>query len=71
MGFFRGAKGVMLVFDLCRLDSFHNIKSWLADVAAHAGPDVAVVLVGNKVDLADAGERQVPTAAAEAAWWSR
>jgi len=64
-GFFKGAHGVVVCYDITRKDSFLNVKEWLRSVAKHV--DVCdVVLVGNKVDLAPA-KRQVPTATGKAA----
>jgi small GTP-binding protein len=54
---YRGADGVMLVYDLTRQESLDNIESyWLAELNKVA-ENVPAVLVGNKVDLQD--EREV------------
>lgn len=55
--YYRGAVGALVVFSLADRDSFAKLPQWLSDVRTQSGPDVAVVLVGNKADLA--GERQV------------
>ncbi|XP_059148685.1 ras-related protein Rab-26-like [Physella acuta] len=51
--YYRSAVGIVMVFDLTRKSSFDNIQSWLNQVHEHAGEDVDIVLVGNKVDLAE------------------
>lgn len=48
---------------------FSNASSWLSDVREHADPHLTCILVGNKVDLCDAGSaakrREVTTEEAE------
>jgi len=48
--FYRGADGILVVFDVANQDSFDNIKGWLKDINKYASEDVNRVLVGNKVD---------------------
>lgn len=50
--YFRGASGALLVFDLSRKQTFLHVKDWLDDLRQIADPDIVVVLVGNKADLA-------------------
>jgi GTPase SAR1 family protein len=38
-------------------DSYNHVSSWLNDAKALANPDIAIVLVGNKIDLTN--EREV------------
>ncbi|KAJ7150636.1 ras-domain-containing protein [Mycena filopes] len=66
--YYRGAAGALLVYSVTSLPSFEHIRTWLADVRAHADAHVSVVLVGNKCDLVggeDSPLRQVPTAMAQ------
>eukprot|EP01087_Luapelamoeba_hula_P007731 TRINITY_DN1898_c0_g1_i1.p1 TRINITY_DN1898_c0_g1~~TRINITY_DN1898_c0_g1_i1.p1 ORF type:complete len:217 (+),score=41.60 TRINITY_DN1898_c0_g1_i1:113-763(+) len=53
--FYRGAHGIVLVYDITNQDSFNNVSSWLADIERHHGSaDQAkpcIILVGNKNDL--------------------
>lgn len=48
--FYRGAAGVLLVFDLTRQETFKTIDSWVDEIKKFCG-DPAIVLLGNKVDL--------------------
>jgi small GTP-binding protein len=48
--FYKGASGVLLVFDLSRAATWDSIKNWRAEVKQFAG-DIPFVLIGNKVDL--------------------
>ena len=50
--YFRGASGALLVFDLTRKSTFQHVTDWLNDLRQIAEPDIVVVLVGNKSDLA-------------------
>ncbi|KAH6622879.1 P-loop containing nucleoside triphosphate hydrolase protein [Chaetomium tenue] len=50
--YFRGASGALLVFDLTRRATFQHVTDWLNDLRQIAEPDIVVVLVGNKADLA-------------------
>ena len=54
--FYKGASGVLLVFDLSRAATWDSIKNWRDEVTQFAG-NVPFVLIGNKVDLiAEVGE---------------
>jgi GTPase SAR1 family protein len=50
--YYRGASGALLVFDLTRKSTFQHVTDWLNDLRQIAEPDIVVVLVGNKADLA-------------------
>lgn len=58
--FYRNANGVMLMYDLTRLDSFENLEDWLREVRTNSAPDITILAVGNMLDLAD-DEREVDT----------
>lgn len=51
--YYRGAAGALLVYDISSRDSFNVLNSWLNDARTLAGPDICVLLVGNKRDLDD------------------
>jgi small GTP-binding protein len=63
-GYYRGAAGALIFFDIANADSFKRVEPWLQGVRSVARSDVVLVLIGNKSDLAEA--RQVATAEAEA-----
>jgi Ras-related protein Rab-8A len=53
MTYFRGAHGIILVYDVTDPLSFENIRSWMANLQANASSDVDRILIGNKCDMAD------------------
>mmetsp|Transcript_13323 Transcript_13323/g.17462 ORF Transcript_13323/g.17462 Transcript_13323/m.17462 type:complete len:225 (-) Transcript_13323:134-808(-) len=66
--YYRGAQGVVMVYDVTRRDSFENLEQWLREVQLYtpdSGEGVVKLLVGNKIDL----NRRVPREEAEA--WAR
>lgn len=58
--FYRNAHGVILMYDLTRMESYNNLEDWLREIRQNSDPDVTVYLVGNMLDLADE-EREVAT----------
>ena len=51
--YFRGASGALLVFDITRRSSFESVTQWLHDLRQIAEEGIVVILVGNKLDLAE------------------
>jgi len=49
--FYSRADAVLLVYDLTNEDSLQSVRKWMAQIQEKARKDVAVVLVGNKLDL--------------------
>ena len=49
--YYKGAHGIILVYDITDRESFNNIGNWLNEVKKHAGGQVVKLLVGNKCDL--------------------
>jgi len=49
--YYRGAHGLIIVFDVTNKASFDNIKKWLEDVERNASQNIVKLLVGNKTDL--------------------
>uniref|UniRef100_A0A9L0TTF0 small monomeric GTPase n=1 Tax=Equus caballus TaxID=9796 RepID=A0A9L0TTF0_HORSE len=56
--YYRGAMGIMLVYDITNGKSFENISKWLRNIDEHANEDVERMLLGNKCDMDD--KRVVP-----------
>ena len=51
--YYRGAHGILLIFDLTEIESFNNLNNWLAEIEKNANKNVVKVLIGNKCDLED------------------
>eukprot|EP00884_Botryococcus_braunii_P006382 jgi/Botrbrau1/15745/Bobra.4_1s0113.1 len=57
--YYRGAMGILLVYDVTDEASFNNIRNWMRNIEQHASDTVNKVLVGNKSDM-DESKRAVP-----------
>jgi small GTP-binding protein len=55
--YYRNANVALLVFDLTRSVTFKSLAKWAHDVRERAQPNVKLIIVGNKCDLAH--KRQV------------
>eukprot|EP00117_Sycon_ciliatum_P047066 scpid52674/ scgid3060/ Ras and EF-hand domain-containing protein homolog len=55
--YFRKADGVIVMYDICSDQSFMNVREWIAQLQEATGESTAVMLLGNKVDLADVRPR--------------
>lgn len=69
--YFRGASGALLVFDISRRSTFLHVMDWLNDLRQIAEPDIVVVLVGNKSDLAAGDENKREVTKEEAEEWAK
>lgn len=54
--YYKGAEGIILVFDLFKRQSFINLDAWLKEVEKHGKTDVEIVVIANKNDIVEAGE---------------
>mmetsp|Transcript_37225 Transcript_37225/g.85915 ORF Transcript_37225/g.85915 Transcript_37225/m.85915 type:complete len:205 (+) Transcript_37225:225-839(+) len=64
VSYFKGAHGIVLMYDVTDRETFDSISHWLMQIKEHADAQVNVVLVGNKCDIAD--KRQVEAAEGQA-----
>lgn len=48
--YYRGAMGILLVFDVTDERSFNNVRTWHSNVEQHATEGVNKILIGNKCD---------------------
>eukprot|EP00741_Cyanophora_paradoxa_P006104 tig00000983_g5919.t1 len=62
--YYRGAQGILLVYDVTDETSFNNIRNWIRNIDQHASENVNKILIGNKCDMAD--KRVVDTARGQA-----
>merc|ERR1711998_96899 len=51
--YYRGAMGILLVYDVTDDKSFNNIRTWMRNIEQHANEQVVKILLGNKCDMPD------------------
>lgn len=49
--YYRGAMGIMLVYDITNEKTFDDIVKWLRNIDEHANEDVEKMILGNKCDM--------------------
>ena len=61
--YFKGADGILLVFDISRLSTFSNVINWFSDALTYSSSEVPRILIGNRVNPED--ERKITLLMAE------
>ncbi|XP_042331365.1 ras-related protein Rab-18-B-like [Sceloporus undulatus] len=51
--YYRGAQGVILVYDVTNRETFVGLESWLQELEVYTKRNVVKMLVGNKIDETD------------------
>ena len=49
--YYRGAHGILLIYDVTDKESFKNLSNWLIEIEKNANKNVLKILIGNKTDL--------------------
>jgi len=62
--YYRGALGAIITYDTTKHTTFKNVRKWLEELKNLGDTDLAIILVGNKIDLENL--REVPTKEARA-----
>ena len=64
VSYFKGAHGIVLVYDITDRDTFESIRQWVEQIHEYADVHVNILLVGNKCDQEE--QRAVATAEGDA-----
>jgi Ras-related protein Rab-2A len=51
--YYRGADGIIMVYDVTARESFNQVRQWLVEVDKYAQADTCKLLIGNKSDRTD------------------
>ena len=51
--YYRGAMGILLVYDVSDEKSFENVRGWMRNIEQHASSSVNKILIGNKCDVSE------------------
>ena len=49
--YYKGANGIILIYDISTTQTFENVKVWINQIKEEANANVIIYLVGNKIDL--------------------
>ena len=49
--YYKGANGIILIYDVTNKQSYENVKNWLTQIKEEANPNVIIYLAGNKIDV--------------------
>lgn len=49
--YYRGAHGILLMYDVTDKASFESVGAWMRDIHVHGSDNVDKILVGAKADL--------------------
>lgn len=51
--YFEGSFGCIIVYDITRPETFHELDRWIAEFRAQDRQDAPIAIIGNKIDLED------------------
>ena len=51
--YYKGANGILVVYDITNRESFEHLNSWLIEIEKNGNRNVYKILIGNKADLED------------------
>ena len=54
--YYKGANGILVVYDITNRESFEHLNSWLIEIEKNGNKNVYKLLIGNKSDLEEKRE---------------
>ena len=48
--YYKGAEGIILIYDVTNINSFNNLENWLKDIKLNVYHNTPIIVVGNKND---------------------
>ena len=51
--YYKGASGIILIYDVTNSQTFENMKNWITQIKEEASKNVVIYLASNKIDVAD------------------
>ena len=48
--YYKGASGIILIYDVTNIKSYENIKKWINEIKEEISDKVTIILIGNKID---------------------
>ena len=51
--YYRGADGIIIVFDQTDQESFNNIQNWIDDISKYSTEEPSKIIIANKEDISD------------------
>ena len=51
--YYRGADGIIIVFDQTDRESFNNVQNWIEDISKYSTEEPAKIIIANKDDIAN------------------
>lgn len=76
-GYYQDSQGLLLLYDITNIETFENLDKWISGVRDSLGDEddvnnnknknnkYIIILLGNKLDLAEKGKRKINTEEAE------
>jgi len=51
--YYKGSKGAVIVYDITRPETFHNLDKWFNEIREYGEKNVQLLMIGNKCDLSE------------------
>jgi small GTP-binding protein len=48
--YYKGAHGIILIFDVCNVETFENVRNWVTQIRENSSEKATIFLIGNKID---------------------